>query len=73
MDHEWTKKWTLPQNGRSLTNDELSNPNHPFPRCGPGSIPIARFINPDDSVDFTRLSSLNSTKNGSFWTVVGRC
>ena len=39
-----------------------------------GSIPIARSINPDDSVDLTRLSSLNSTKNrlvldGS-WTVI---
>src|SRR5260370_30441160 len=38
-----------------------------------GSIPIARSINPDDSVDLTRLSSLNSTKkrcvlDGS-WTV----
>ena len=45
-----------------------------------GSIPIARSINPDDSVDLTRLSYLNSTKNrrvldGS-WTVldlIGRC
>src|SRR6266404_1513344 len=27
-----------------------------------GSIPIARSINPDDSVDLTRLSSLNSSK-----------
>src|SRR5262245_42866354 len=27
-----------------------------------GSIPIARSINPDDSVDLARLSSLNSTK-----------
>src|SRR5260370_23259400 len=27
-----------------------------------GSIPIARSINPDDSVDLTRLSSLNSIK-----------
>jgi hypothetical protein len=39
-----------------------------------GSIPIARSINPDDSVDLTRLSSLNWTKNrlvldGS-WTVL---
>ena len=39
-----------------------------------GSIPIARSINPDDSVDLTRLSYLNSTKkllvlNGS-WTVL---
>ena len=38
-----------------------------------GSIPIARSINPDDSVDLTRLSYLNSTKkrlvlDGS-WTV----
>src|SRR5260370_42641226 len=38
-----------------------------------GSIPIARSRNPDDSVDLTRLSSLNSTKkrcvlDGS-WTV----
>jgi hypothetical protein len=28
-----------------------------------GSIPIARSINPDDSVDLTRLSYLNSSKN----------
>jgi hypothetical protein len=39
-----------------------------------GSIPIARSINPDDSVALTRLSSLNWTKNrlvldGS-WTVL---
>src|SRR5260370_23407484 len=37
------------------------------------SIPIARSINPDDSVDLTRLSSLNSTKHrcvlGGSWTV----
>jgi len=38
-----------------------------------GSIPIARSINPDDSVDLTRLSYLNATKeslvlDGS-WTV----
>ena len=39
-----------------------------------GSIPIARSINSDDSVDLTRLSPLNSTKkrrvlDGS-WTVL---
>ena len=39
-----------------------------------GSIPIARSINPDDTVDLTRLSYLNSTKkrlvlDGS-WTVL---
>src|SRR5260370_17178796 len=39
-----------------------------------GSIPIARSINPDDSVDLTRLSPLNSARNrpildGS-WTVL---
>jgi len=22
LDHEWTKKWTVPQNGRSLNQDE---------------------------------------------------
>jgi len=32
-----------------------------------GSIPIARPTNPDDSVDLTRLSSLNSTK---IWPVL---
>jgi len=32
-----------------------------------GSIPIARSINPDDSVDLTRLSSLISTIN---WPVL---
>jgi hypothetical protein len=39
-----------------------------------GSIPIARSINPDDSVDLTRLSYLNTARNypildGS-WTVL---
>ncbi len=39
-----------------------------------GSIPIARSMNPDDSVDLTRLSYLNSIKkrrilDGS-WTVL---
>ena len=41
-----------------------------------GSIPIARSINPDGSVDLTRLSSLNSIKTRPVldggWTVVGR-
>jgi hypothetical protein len=32
------------------------------------SIPIARSINPDDSVDLSRLSFLNSALDGS-WTV----
>ena len=39
-----------------------------------GSIPIARSINPDDSVDLTRLSSLNSLKTRPVldggWTVL---
>ena len=39
-----------------------------------GSIPIARSINPDDSVDLTRLSSLNSIKTRPVldggWTVL---
>ena len=39
-----------------------------------GSIPIARSINPDDSVDLTRPSPLNSTYNRSVldggWTVL---
>src|SRR6266852_1072837 len=39
-----------------------------------GSIPIARSINPDDSVDLTRLSSLNSTEKwpvlDGVWTVL---
>src|SRR5215467_16324245 len=34
-----------------------------------GSIPIARSINLDDSVDLARLSYLNSTKKRRSWTV----
>src|SRR6266849_8649111 len=37
-----------------------------------GSIPIARSINPDDSVDLTRLSSLNWTKKRHVLDGVGR-
>ncbi len=39
-----------------------------------GSIPIVRSINPDDSVDLTRLSTLNSIKTRPVldggWTVL---
>lgn len=60
-DHKWTKKWTLPRNGRSRrmnSRDFGSQPSHAWEV---GSIPIARSINHDDSVDLTRLSYLNST------------
>jgi hypothetical protein len=59
-------RMTLGREGnRSVQNSQASDV---------GSIPIARSINPDDSVDLTRLSSLNWTKNrlvldGS-WTVL---
>jgi hypothetical protein len=58
----------------ALTKDESSNPDHLSQASEVGSIPIARSINPDDSVDLTRLSYLNSTKkrlvlDGS-WTVI---
>ena len=36
-----------------------------------GSIPIARSINPDDSVDLTPLGCGIRPENSPFWRVVG--